>query len=97
MIDQIWQSYRTADNRPKHKDFVVLLSPVLKELNFTTDFHPSFSSSFDCAHPSTIGHAHIATALWNQLFLPSDKKLETAFKLPMDLYCPSKEDVIQVL
>lgn len=97
VLEQVWESYRDQEGRPKHSDFAVLLSPVLKDLNFTTDFHPSFASEMDCTHPSTLGIAHIATAIWNQLFKPSNSKHLYPLRLPMDLYCPTQDDTIQVL
>jgi phospholipase B1 len=97
VLEDIWRLYRTNTGMPKHDNFVVLLSPAMKQLNFTTDFHASLASTMDCTHPSTLGHSFIATALWNQLYLPHKDKPSNPFRIPLELYCPGPDDYIQVL
>lgn len=96
ILEQVWRSYR-KQNEPKYSDFAIILSPVLKNINFTTNFQTAFASQFDCTHPSLVGHAHLSVILWNQLFVPSSEKHKINFTLPMKLYCPTSTDFIQVV
>lgn len=81
--------------RPIYKDFAVILSRTLADLNIMEDVPIDFVSKFDCFHPSTLGHQTVAVALWNDLFKPSDEK-SRAFRYPLNIYCPSKNDTIRV-
>jgi lysophospholipase L1-like esterase len=49
---------------PKYKDFAVILSPTVRNLNLTKEVPIEFVSEFDCFHPSVLGHESIAIALW---------------------------------
>lgn len=96
VLEEVWRSYRKK-NVPRYSDFAVILSPALKSINFTTSFQTAFASQFDCTHPSFVGHAHLSVILWNQLFVPSSEKHKINFTLPMELYCPTSTDFIQVV
>ncbi len=57
---------------------------ILRNINFSIQpimenfqiYNFSYLSSLDCFHPSAFGHEVMATILWNNMFLPDDKKIK---------------------
>lgn len=79
----------TQKGFPKNIRFVI--QPIIEDFQI---YNSSYLSSLDCFHPSEFGHYCMATLLWNNMFLPPNKKLKN---LPymMPLYQPGENDFLQ--
>ncbi|KNC96197.1 uncharacterized protein SPPG_08351 [Spizellomyces punctatus DAOM BR117] len=86
-----------ADYKGKYNDFAVVVDPATGGTPVKS-FGQDFISNIDCFHPSVNAHQFIAKSVWNNLFLPSNKKATTYdTKRETSIYCPTEADRIQVL
>jgi len=75
----------------KDRDIKFVIQPIIEDFKI---YNFSYLSSFDCFHPSEFAHKCMGTILWNNMFLPEDKKLKNMpYMLP--LYEPKDGDFLQ--
>ncbi len=68
-----------------------VIQPIMEDFKI---YNFSYLSSFDCFHPSFFGHELMATILWNNMFLPPDKKIKNMpYMLP--LHIPQNDEYLQ--
>lgn len=68
-----------------------VIQPIMEDFQI---YNSSYLSSLDCFHPSAFGHELMATILWNNMFLPSDKKIKSMpFMQP--LHVPQENEYLQ--
>ena len=68
-----------------------VVQPIMEDFKI---YNYSYLSSFDCFHPSEFGHELMATILWNNMFLPVDKKIRS-MPYMMPLHIPIEGDYLQ--
>jgi hypothetical protein len=68
-----------------------VVQPIMEDFQI---YNFSYLSSFDCFHPSEFGHELMATILWNNMFLPVDKKIRS-MPYMMPLHIPIEGDYLQ--
>lgn len=68
-----------------------VIQPIMEDFQI---YNSSYLSSFDCFHPSEFGHELMATILWNNMFLPPDKKIKNMPQM-MPLHIPKKNEYLQ--
>lgn len=50
-------------------------------------------SNVDGYHPNIVGYAYLSKALWNQMYLPKEKKLTIdVFDASRRMFCPTEDD-----
>ncbi len=79
--------------------FAITISPILRDTDVSQDVPTSFTSSLDCFHPSQLGQANLAKAIWRDLFrAPHERptRMAVAEGDEVPLYQPSPTDRIQV-
>lgn len=68
-----------------------VIQPIMENFQI---YNSSYLSSLDCFHPSAFGHELMATILWNNMFLPEDKKIRNMpYMLP--LHVPGDNDYLR--
>lgn len=68
-----------------------VIQPIMEDFEI---YNNSYLSSFDCFHPSEFGHELMATILWNNMFLPEEKKIKNMpYMLP--LHIPEEGEYLQ--
>jgi len=75
----------------KRDDIIVKIQPILENFKI---YNSSYLSKLDCFHPSSFSDKVMATILWNNMFLPSEKKLKNMEYL-LPLYEPTEEDYLR--
>lgn len=77
--------YPLVENYGNRRDDVVMVvQPILEEFKI---YNSSYLSSLDCFHPSKFADNVMSTILWNNMFLPKDKKLKN-MKIIKPLHIP---------
>jgi len=73
------------------KQIKFVVQPIIEDFQI---YNSSYLSSLDCFHPSEFGHKCLATILWNDMFLPPEKKIKNLpYMVP--LFVPGPEDFLQ--
>jgi len=73
------------------KNIKFVIQPIMEDFQI---YNSSYLSTLDCFHPSAFGHELLATILWNNLFLPPEKKIKNMpYMLP--LHIPGENDFLQ--
>jgi phospholipase B1 len=75
----------------KRDDIVVKIQPILENFQI---YNKSYLSDLDCFHPSAFSNKIMATILWNNMFLPAEKKLKNMEYL-LPIYEPTEEDYLR--
>jgi len=79
------------DGIGKLRNIKFVVQPILEDFKI---YNFSYLSSLDCFHPSEFGHELMATILWNNMFLPPDKKIRSMpFMLP--IHIPTDNEFLQ--
>lgn len=73
------------------KNIKFVIQPIIEDFVI---YNSSYLSSFDCFHPSEFGHHCMATILWNDMFLPPNKKIKNLPNM-IPLYEPTEDDYLQ--
>jgi len=73
------------------KNIKFVIQPIIEDFKI---YNSSYLSSLDCFHPSEFGHHCMATLLWNNMFLPPNKKMRNLPNM-VPLYVPTKDDYLQ--
>ena len=77
------------NNKREKKDFFIAVQPVLQHTRLPD---LSYSSKFDCFHPSLKSNAELSITIWNSLQLPWDKKPRSSMK---EFLCPNENTIVQ--
>ena len=78
------------NNYKKENGNKIVIQPIMENFKI---YNSSYLSDFDCFHPSEFGHKNLATILWNNMFLPPDKKIKSIpYILP--IYKPKPDDYL---
>ena len=69
ILHEVWEAYTVFDPArglrvPTSKDFAVILSPSLTEIDLERDVPIEFLSKLDCFHLSLLGQQTLAIAIW---------------------------------
>ena len=75
----------------KKENVEMSLQPILEDFKI---YNQSYLSSLDCFHPSEFANKVMATILWNNMFLPPEKKM-TNMEFLQPLYVPTENDYLQ--
>jgi phospholipase B1, membrane-associated len=76
-------------NQKRRKDFYIAVQPMLSHLRV---LDRSWSSKFDCFHPSLKANKLISQSLWNSMQLPWDKKPRGTVD---KILCPDQNTFLQ--
>ena len=76
-------------NERRRKDFYISVQPVVKHIRV---LDRSWSSKFDCFHPSKKSNQLISYSLWNSMQLPFDKKPTGVVD---EIMCPNENTFLQ--
>ena len=69
----------------------IVIQPIMEHFEI---YNSSYLSEFDCFHPTEFGHQSMGTILWNNMFLPPEKKIKS-MKYLLPIYEPSETDFLQ--
>lgn len=75
----------------KREDIEVRIQPILEDFQI---YNKSYLSELDCFHPSAFSDKIMATILWNNMFLETDRKLKNMEYL-LPLYVPMEDDYLR--
>lgn len=69
----------------------IVIQPIMENFEI---YNSSYLSDFDCFHPTEFGHKNMGIILWNNMFLPPEKKIKSMKDL-LPIYEPSENDFLQ--
>jgi hypothetical protein len=85
-LEQIALEYQ----KENYTDFTVVYDPGLSMLDVSNGTLDIISGA-DCFHPSHQSHNRAGVGVWNNLFLPQNRKRPLSIKDPVKVYCPNPE------
>ena len=85
------QLYKLVEKYNVKENIQYVVQPILEDFQI---YNQSYLSSLDCFHPSAFANHVMATALWNNMFLPPEQKIRD-MPYSMPIYTPTDEDMLQ--